>query len=67
MLQLLTIKQRWDDEAIVESSKSKGIKNIVFTTHLFLGVDTPGMKEFSEAYKQKFGSPQRLRRLASIA
>ena len=47
----------WDDEAIVESSKSNGIKNIVFTTHLFLGVDTPGMKEFSEAYKQKFGSP----------
>ena len=47
----------WDDEAIVESSKSNGIKNIVFTTHLFLGVDTPGMKLFSEAYKQKFGSP----------
>ena len=47
----------WDDEAIVESSKRNGIKNIVFTTHLFLGVDTPGMKVFSEAYKQKFGSP----------
>ncbi len=59
MLRLLTIKQHWDDEAIVESSKSNGIKNIVFTTHLFLGVDTPGMKEFSEAYKQKFGSPPR--------
>jgi branched-chain amino acid transport system substrate-binding protein len=38
-------------------AKSNGIKNIVFTTHLFLGVDTPGMKEFSEAYKQKVGSP----------
>ena len=47
----------WDDQAIVEASKSNGIKNIVFTTHLFLGVDTPGMKEFSEAYKQRFGSP----------
>jgi branched-chain amino acid transport system substrate-binding protein len=47
----------WDDETIVEASKSNGIKNIVFTTHFFLGVDTPGMKEFSEAYKQKFGSP----------
>ena len=47
----------WDDEAIVEFSKRNGIKNIVFTTHLFLGVDTPGMKVFSEAYKQKFGSP----------
>jgi branched-chain amino acid transport system substrate-binding protein len=47
----------WDDEAIVEASKNNGIKNIVFTTHLLLGVDTPGMKEFSEAYKQKFGSP----------
>ena len=38
-------------------SSINGIKNIVFTTHLFLGVETPGMKEFSEAYKQKFGSP----------
>jgi len=47
----------WDDDAIVEASKSNGIKNIVFTTHLFLGGDTPGMKEFGEAYKQKFGSP----------
>jgi branched-chain amino acid transport system substrate-binding protein len=47
----------WDDEAIVEASKGKGINNIVFTTHLFLGVATPGMREFSEAYKQKFGSP----------
>jgi branched-chain amino acid transport system substrate-binding protein len=47
----------WDDEEIVEASKGNGIKNIVFTTHLFLGVDTPGMHEFSEAYKLKFGSP----------
>lgn len=47
----------WDDEAIVEASKRNGIENIYFTTHLFLGVDTPGMKEFTEAYKQKFGSP----------
>ena len=46
----------WDDKAIAESSKSNGIKNIVFTTHLFR-VDTPGVKEFSEAYEQKFGSP----------
>jgi branched-chain amino acid transport system substrate-binding protein len=47
----------WDDEAIVEASRRNGIENIYFTTHLFLGVDTPGMKEFTEAYKQKFGSP----------
>ena len=47
----------WDDEAIVEASKRNGIENVYFTTHLFLGVDTPGMKEFGEAYKQKFGSP----------
>jgi branched-chain amino acid transport system substrate-binding protein len=47
----------WDDEAIVEASKRNGIENIYFTTHLFLGVDTPGMKEFTEAYKHKFGSP----------
>ena len=47
----------WDDGAIVEASKRNGIENVYFTTHLFLGVDTPGMKEFGEAYKQKFGSP----------
>jgi branched-chain amino acid transport system substrate-binding protein len=47
----------WDDEAIVEASKRNGIENVYFTTHLFLGVDTPGMKEFSEVYKQKFGFP----------
>src|SRR5215467_8569932 len=47
----------WDDQAIVEASKRNGVENIYFTTHLFLGVDTPGMKEFIEAYKQKFGSP----------
>jgi branched-chain amino acid transport system substrate-binding protein len=47
----------WDDEAIVDASRRNGIENIYFTTHLFLGVDTPGMKEFTEAYKQKFGSP----------
>ena len=47
----------WDDEAIVEASKRNGVENVYFTTHLFLGVDTPGMKEFGEAYKQKFGSP----------
>jgi branched-chain amino acid transport system substrate-binding protein len=47
----------WDDEAIVDASRRNGIENIYFTTHLFLGIDTPGMKEFTEAYKQKFGSP----------
>ena len=40
----------WDDQAIIEASKRKGIENVYFTTHLFLGVDTPDMKEFS-AYK----------------
>ena len=47
----------WDDQAIVEASKRHGIENVYFTTHVFLGVDTPGMKEFSETYKKKFGSP----------
>jgi branched-chain amino acid transport system substrate-binding protein len=47
----------WDDQAIVEASKRKGVKKVYFTTHLFLGVGTPGMKIFNEAYEQKFGSP----------
>src|SRR4029079_9078825 len=47
----------WDDEAMREASKPHGIENIDCTTHFVLGVDTPGMKEFREAYKQKFGSP----------
>jgi len=33
----------WADENIVDASKQKGVKGIYFTTHRFLGVDTPGM------------------------
>jgi branched-chain amino acid transport system substrate-binding protein len=46
----------WDDGEIVAASKRKGIKGIYFTTHRFLGVDTPGMKAFVNAYAQKFGA-----------
>jgi branched-chain amino acid transport system substrate-binding protein len=47
----------WNDEEIVVASKQKGIKQIFFTTHLFLGVDTPAMRAFVKAYTRKFGVP----------
>ena len=47
----------WDDEEIVVASKRKEIKGIFFTTHRFLGVDTPGMRAFVKAYTRKFGAP----------
>ena len=47
----------WDDEEIVVASKRQDIKGIFFTTHRFLGVDTPGMRAFVKAYTRKFGAP----------
>lgn len=47
----------WDDEEIVDASRQKGVKGIYFTTHRFLGVDTPDMKAFIKAYRQRFGAP----------
>ena len=47
----------WDDEEIVVASKRKNIKSIYFTTHRFLGVDTPAMKAFVKAYTRRFGAP----------
>jgi len=46
----------WADEDIVAASKSEGIGGIYFSTHRFLGVDTPAMKAFAAAYKEKYGS-----------
>jgi branched-chain amino acid transport system substrate-binding protein len=46
----------WDDEDIVVASQRKNIKDIFFTTHRFLGVDTPAMKAFIKAYRQKLGT-----------
>jgi len=47
----------WDDKDIVDASQQKGIKGVYFTTHRFLGVDTPSMKTFVEAYRKKFDVP----------
>ncbi len=47
----------WADKDIVDASKQKGIKGVYFTTHRFLGVDTPGMKAFVEAYRKRYDVP----------
>jgi branched-chain amino acid transport system substrate-binding protein len=47
----------WEDEEIVVASQRKDIKGIFFTTHRFLGVDTPGMRAFVKAYTRKLGMP----------
>jgi len=47
----------WADQAIVVASKRERIAGIYFTTHRFLGVDTPEMKAFAAAYRQNYGSP----------
>ena len=46
-----------DDEEIVVASKRRNIKAIYFTTHRFIGVDTPAMNAFVKAYTRKFGVP----------
>jgi branched-chain amino acid transport system substrate-binding protein len=46
----------WADKRIVDASGRQGIKNIYFTTHRFLGVETPAMKAFVDAYRRKFGA-----------
>ena len=45
----------WDEKDIVELSKSKNLGGIYFTTHRFLGVDTPGMTAFIAAYTKAYG------------
>lgn len=44
----------WDDEAIVEASKRKALDEIYFTTHSFIGVDTPAMTAFVGAFTAKY-------------
>ena len=45
----------WDDQEIVDASRQDAFSGIYFTTHRFLGVETPEMKAFVDAYKAKFG------------
>lgn len=47
----------WDDANIVDASTQPGVPDIYFTTHRFLGVDTPEMRAFVAAYQAKFGAP----------
>jgi branched-chain amino acid transport system substrate-binding protein len=46
----------WDDHDLFAASKANGFADILFTTHLFVGVETPAMIAFVDAYTQKFGS-----------
>lgn len=47
----------WDDPKIVALSKRRAIGGLSFTTHHFLGVGTPAMRSFIEAYWRRFGAP----------
>jgi hypothetical protein len=46
----------WADKDIIDASEQQGIKDIYFTTHRFLGIETAGMKAFVDAYRRKFGA-----------
>lgn len=46
----------WDADTIVALSKAEGLAGIYFTTHRFLGVDTPAMAAFVADYAKRFGS-----------
>ncbi len=45
----------WDADTIVQESKQASLRDIYFTTHKFLGVDTPEMAAFVKAYTERFG------------
>jgi branched-chain amino acid transport system substrate-binding protein len=45
----------WDAETIVALSRDKSLGDIFFTTHNFLGVHTPAMTAFVQAYGDKYG------------
>jgi branched-chain amino acid transport system substrate-binding protein len=46
----------WDADTVVAKSRDEAIGGIYFTTHKFLGVDTPEMKAFVTAYTDRFGA-----------
>ncbi|MEM7435460.1 MAG: ABC transporter substrate-binding protein [Myxococcota bacterium] len=47
----------WDEAPVTELTRKQGISRVYFTTHRFLGVDSPGMKSFVEAYQNAHGKP----------
>jgi branched-chain amino acid transport system substrate-binding protein len=47
----------WDADTVVAKSKEASLGDIYFTTHNFLGVDTPAMEAFVTAYTNRFGAP----------
>jgi branched-chain amino acid transport system substrate-binding protein len=47
----------WDADTVVAKSKDASLRDIYFTTHNFLGVDTPEMEAFVTAYTERFGAP----------
>jgi branched-chain amino acid transport system substrate-binding protein len=46
----------WDADTIVAKSKDASLRDIYFTTHKFLGVDTPEIAAFVKAYAERFGT-----------
>jgi len=46
----------WDVETIVATSREAALDGIYFTTHRFIGVDTPAMKDFVAGYTERFGA-----------
>lgn len=47
----------WDDPRIFALSRQRSIAAIYFTTHHFVSVDTPAMRSFVAAYRDRFGAP----------
>ncbi len=45
----------WANPDLYAASKKHGIEDLFFTTHRFLGVETPAMQAFIAAYKTRFG------------
>ena len=47
----------WDEKPVIELSREKGLSEIYFTTHRFIGVKTAPMKAFVSKYEAAFGEP----------
>ena len=45
----------WDEEGVAAASKAEDLDGIYFTTHRFIGVDTPAMSAFIDDYTKKYG------------
>jgi branched-chain amino acid transport system substrate-binding protein len=46
----------WDDADVMALSEQQSIQDLYFTTHRFLGVDTPEMTAFVDAYQAEYGT-----------